>query len=1275
MKKKLSLLMIIFMAVTAFAVQATNEVSEASETTWTVAGKPASLFGTEWDPTAAANDMTLADGVYKWTKTDVTLAAQTEVAFKVCKDHAWTVAYPGSDYKLTIPADGVYTVEITFDGNETVNAVATKTGDAEIGNAEITKAQICGATDADWKNRIDFDLTKGEGDVYSGTLSVAEPGDDVEFKLVVNESTWIGNGQATLEAPEGWVENMGNGNFKLKNSVAGYASYTFTATWVPNAIAGNGWTVKIEGKDARTKDVTIAPESGDISAALASELGGNAAKNITINLAENGAYTISAPIEATADVVINGAKGAKIDASALTGAFINYASVNGEKAMKADGTTASDYTIVNNVKIANVEINGLANSFINNSAGKILFKKVLVDNVVAEIVGSNTIFALGNAYPEDLKITNSTLWSKGEGHKGFLFQSHGKAPDINPDYKTSWTIDKSTLYQIGVGKKANNTNVFKGKNYLALTLTNSILYNFGSNTNNEVNGWLFGQNSTSPSITYANNTYWSAEGAVAGWTDSSKGGSDQTGTALTTDPGFTAEKVAAGDFTIGASTAQAKMKTGDPRWLVDFVAPEGATVQDIVLDAEAGDISKQLTAKTYEVINALNTVGNVTINLAENGAYTISTPIDVTKNVAINGAKGAKIDASALTGSGLINYATVVGAKAMKDETTESAYTIVEKVTIKDVEISGLKKSVINSSAGKVLFKDVLVSNAVIEMAGNVNVFGLGGGYPENLKIENSTIWSNDVHKSFFFKADGKPADVNSEATTTWTVDHSTLANIAIGKKANNSNGGIKGKATTLMVLTNSILYNFGSNTGNEVNGWLWGQNGGAKSTYSSNTYWSAEGAVAGWTDSSKGGSDQTGTALTTDPGFTAEKVAAGDFTIGASTAQAKMKTGDPRWLVDFVAPEGATVQDIVLDAEAGDISKQLTAKTYEVINALNTVGNVTINLAENGAYTISTPIDVTKNVAINGAKGAKIDASALTGSGLINYATVVGAKAMKDETTESAYTIVEKVTIKDVEISGLKKSVINSSAGKVLFKDVLVSNAVIEMAGNVNVFGLGGGYPENLKIENSTIWSNDVHKSFFFKADGKPADVNSEATTTWTVDHSTLANIAIGKKANNSNGGIKGKATTLMVLTNSILYNFGSNTGNEVNGWLWGQNGGAKSTYANNTYWSAEGAVAGWTDESKGGSDQTGTALTTDPGFTAEKVAAGDFTLGASTEQAKEKTGDPRWLVEYVPSAINAAKVNAESDDAAVYSLSGQRVSKAYKGVVIKNGRKVVVK
>ena len=385
---------------------------------------------------------------------------------------------------------------------------------------------------------------------------------------------------------------------------------TVDVTYPVGALNFYGFELATAGEEAGPKNIEISPESGtDIAVELASAMESvEAVGNITINLAEDGEYTVGASIVASQSLVING-NGAKIDASALSDAFINYASVTGEKAKKADDSE-SEYTIVDKVSVKDVEITGLGQSFINNAAGKVLFKEVVVDNAVIMVKGSKTIFALSSGYPEDLKITNSTLWSE-DGHAGYLFQSHGKAPDINPDYKTSWTIDKSTLYQISVGKQANNSNTFKGKNYLVMTLTNSILYNFGSNTGNEVKGWLFGQNSTTPTITYENNTYWSADGAVAGWTDSSKQGSDQSETALTTDPYF--RDPVNGDFALEAGSEQALNKTGDPHWgtwsapgteyVITVDEAENGTVAVDVVKAEQGtEVTVTATpAEGYEV--------------------------------------------------------------------------------------------------------------------------------------------------------------------------------------------------------------------------------------------------------------------------------------------------------------------------------------------------------------------------------------------------------------------------------------------------------------------------------------------------------------------------------------------------------------------------------------------------------------------------------------------------------------------------------------------------
>lgn len=118
-----------FNAETLALTATTTKTGEAGEIThtYTVAGSPKELFGTEWKQDDANNDMTDddGDGIYAKTYKSVTLTAGT-VAFKICLDHAWTVAYPSSNYELTIPADGTYDVTIIFDSkSHEVSASAT----------------------------------------------------------------------------------------------------------------------------------------------------------------------------------------------------------------------------------------------------------------------------------------------------------------------------------------------------------------------------------------------------------------------------------------------------------------------------------------------------------------------------------------------------------------------------------------------------------------------------------------------------------------------------------------------------------------------------------------------------------------------------------------------------------------------------------------------------------------------------------------------------------------------------------------------------------------------------------------------------------------------------------------------------------------------------------------------------------------------------------------------------------------------------------------------
>ena len=203
--------------------------SDVAKTYWTVAGSSATLFGTAWDPANKANDMVKqGDGSYKWEKTELELAAG-EIAFKVCKDHAWTEAYPASDYKLPIAEAGIYTITITFEpeNENTVSAVATKTGEAVVLPTVVLHGNFFG----DWKDTDPF--TAAEDKLTAELkLTLAEGAYDFGFKF---DGAWKANGaQLTRENPTTSLAE-GDGNMKITADQAG--DYVFTYTFATEGLA------------------------------------------------------------------------------------------------------------------------------------------------------------------------------------------------------------------------------------------------------------------------------------------------------------------------------------------------------------------------------------------------------------------------------------------------------------------------------------------------------------------------------------------------------------------------------------------------------------------------------------------------------------------------------------------------------------------------------------------------------------------------------------------------------------------------------------------------------------------------------------------------------------------------------------------------------------------------------------------------------------------------------------------------------------------------------
>ena len=179
---------------------------------------------------------------------------------EVTLDASINVAASAANGNFSIDMDVVNTrrfiLEATWDGENnyeegwTLKITPVTTSE----NAEITKVEFMSSFN-NWAHETE--MIKDEDNVWTLDVDVSNYTDDIEFKLLVNESYWIGNGSSmVIDAPEGWVEGwvtgQGNGfwNYVFKNSTTGYNAYQITAFWAPNVSATDGWTLSIRGIEA-----------------------------------------------------------------------------------------------------------------------------------------------------------------------------------------------------------------------------------------------------------------------------------------------------------------------------------------------------------------------------------------------------------------------------------------------------------------------------------------------------------------------------------------------------------------------------------------------------------------------------------------------------------------------------------------------------------------------------------------------------------------------------------------------------------------------------------------------------------------------------------------------------------------------------------------------------------------------------------------------------------------------------------------------------------------
>ena len=755
----------------------------------------------------------------------------------------------------------------------------------------------------------------------------------------------------------------------------------------------NGSSSSTEPPAPVVVDITVEPADGsDIYEAYAAKVkevtdAGNVVGNIKITLATNGSYTISKTIVANKDIIIWG-NNSTIDASKLEGNMIEMAALENP----TEWTEAQFY-------LGSVTVKGLQKALFFSNSKNYVFKQFGIDSSIIEQAGNATTidFTKGST-ALDISLQSNTFYAPTAIDKSFYSSQSGqRATDYDASAIQTFTIKSNTMYNLAYGKNFF-TNRSNGQKWMTFDIEQNIFVNCGK-SGQVIKGFNGGQASANPTWTVSGNlfNYDGADTSASESTadeaepiqDSVEGiivftdptAPDFSGTVLQSSPAtvptlgdprwtLTYGKALAINITDSEGGKVTASPSAAAEGMTVTLAPtpdegyelESLTVKDSA-DAEvtvnedntftmpATDVTVTATFKKLPVdVNITVESGkdiaeaveaaadgapikSITVTLEDNGEYTIGKTLTSQGNVTINGAEGAVIDASGLAAPLItLNGGTTFAPKA---DGTDSDHILVESVTIKDVTIKGLKDALVKD-AQKSLVENVTIENSVVEMpASNKNVLDFNGkGYAGKVTVKNSTIWSAGKNTGFFAQYGSRPKNVNGDLLQEFDVQNSTIVNIANGK--NFCDLKQNGTAQNVYTIKNSIFADCGK-AGQVVVGFNKGQT-------SATPVWDVDGNtfIVNGADNSeaeiskagqKAGEDIVKNCLTSDPEFA--DAANGDFTVGESTEQAELETGDPRWLVEFVGGEGDAT-DLLAEIEEAKKLLKYSMPYYDEHNELS---------------------------------------------------------------------------------------------------------------------------------------------------------------------------------------------------------------------------------------------------------------------------------------------------------------------------------------------------
>ena len=377
-------------------------------------------------------------------------------------------------------------------------------------------------------------------------------------------------------------------------------------------------------------------------------------------------------------------------------------------------------------------------------------------------------------------------------------------------------------------------------------------------------------------------------------------------------------------------------------------------------------------------------------------------------------------------------------------------------------------------------------------------------------------------------------------------------------------------------------------------------------------------------------------------------------------------------------------------------------------------------------AYKVTAPISALGNITING-NGATVTAP--------DAANFIEMTAIENPTewTEA------NVTVKGVTVKGLKKAMFYSACKNYFGDVVIDNCVVEQVADATTIDYTKGSTAVNFTVTNSTFYAPTATTKSFYSSQGgqKTTEYNADAVQTFKFENNTMYNLAPTKNffshRQNSQKWLK------FVVKNNIFVNCGKsgqaikgmNGGGSSANPIWDVdnnsfNFGGEDTSASEETGDADepikSSVAGvvvFKDAANGdftlGDCAQYTAKIGDPRWALDKeelqeeIAAATTLLGDASTDAGTPGADLKAAIDEAKNVLTTATTQDEidaavttlkaaeeayktatginaisvdgvagdifSDGKPVYNLSGQRVFKGYKGIVIKNGRKIVVK